>query len=229
MTSPLLLALLSTLLLPRAQQGSRNPAAPVPVPVAITKPYKINLRTEDELVLPDLEGRNRSPYAEHPGQPIVLVFWGYRDPVSLFYAPHLAELARTHAGKAGFYLVNSNYDELVSSGDALAKLRGIVEKEQVSLPVLVDAGNRLADDFGATANGQAFLLDGNKFLRYHGGIDDDPRGERRRDGIALRTWLENALKEVLDGKRPKENWTRPAGRPIKRAPKDGVPDGGVKR
>jgi thiol-disulfide isomerase/thioredoxin len=204
-----------------------KPAPPTPVP--ITKPYKLNLRTEDELSLPDLEGQLRSLYAEHPSQPIVLVFWGYRDPVSLFYAPHLAELAKRYAGKAGFYLVNSNYDELVSAGDALAKLREIVAREKVALPVLVDRDNRLADDFEATANGQVFLLDSNHFLRYHGGIDDDPRGERRKEGLEPRTWLENALNQVLAGERPKENWTRPSGRAIKRAPKDGVPSGSPKK
>lgn len=218
---PFLALLLGASLLPGPQQA--KPAAPVPIP--ITKPYKLNLRTEDVLALPDLEGKSRALYAEHPSQPVVLVFWGYRDPVSLYYAPRLAELARSYAGKAGFYLVNSNYDELVSAGDALGKLRAIVEREKVTLPVLLDHENKLADDFDATANGQVFLLDSNHFLRYHGGIDDDPRGTRRAQGLEPRTWLENALKEVLAGERPKESWTRPAGRPIKRAPQAGVPSG----
>ncbi|HEX6882592.1 MAG TPA: redoxin domain-containing protein [Planctomycetota bacterium] len=219
--------LLALLLAPLAAP-QQTPPAPA-VPVEVVKPYKLNLRTEEELTLPDLDGKAHALYAAHPNQPIVLVFWGYKDPVSLHYAPLLAELARAHAGKAGFYLVDSNHDELVSGGDALGKLREVLAREKVTLPVLIDHDQRLADDFGATANGQAFLLDGNKFLRYHGGIDDDPRGERARDKIEVRPWLANALGQVLAGERPKENWTRPAGRPIKRAPKAGVPAGAPRK
>ena len=216
---------LAPLLLP-AQEAPKPGAA---VPISITKPYRLNLRTEDELVLADLEGKSHALYAENPGLPIVLVFWGYKDPISLAYAPKLAELAQQHAGKAAFYLVDSNYDELVSGTDALAKLREVVAREKVTLPLLVDPGNKLADDFEATANGQAYLLDSNHFLRYHGGIDDDPHGERAKQGLAPRTWLANALTEVLAGQIPKENWTRPSGRVIKRAPKAGVPSGGPKK
>jgi len=225
MRTPPFLALLATATLAAPQQ---KPPAPA-VPVEVTKPYKLNLRTEEELTLPDLDGKPRALYAAHPNQPLVLVFWGYKDPVSLHYAPKLAELAKTYAGQAGFYLVDSNHDELVSGGDALGKLREVLAREKVTLPVLIDHDSKLADDFGATANGQVYLIDGNKFLRYHGGIDDDPRGERAKEKIEVRPWLENALKQVLAGERPKENWTRPSGRPIKRPPKAGVPAGSPKK
>jgi thiol-disulfide isomerase/thioredoxin len=207
-------AALSALLLAPAVRPLAQ-AEPIPIP----KPYVINSRVADEITLPDLDGKEHALFAEHPSQALVLVFWAYHDPVSLFYAPHLAELAKTYAGKAAVVLVDSNYDELVTAGDALAKLREVVAREKVSLPVLVDKDNKLADDFKAIANGQVFLVDANKFLRYHGGIDDDPHGELRKAGTQLRTWLENALKQVLAGERPKENWTRPSGRPIKRVPK----------
>ena len=87
------------------------------------------------------------------------------------------------------------------------------------LPVLLDHENRLADDFRAKANAQVFLIDANRFLRYHGGIDDDPTGERARQKVPSAPWLETALDEVLAGERPKVDWTNPAGLPIKRVPK----------
>src|SRR6185503_883282 len=105
------------------------------------------------------------------------------------------------------------------AGEPLARLRAVVEKEKVTLPVLIDHDNRLADDFQAKTNAQAFLIDANHILRYHGGIDDDPRGERRKQGIAVQERLGLALATVLNGAPPEYNWTIPSGRPLKRAPR----------
>ena len=101
----------------------------------------------------------------------------------------------------------------------LARLRSVVEKEKITLPVLIDHDNVLADDFQAKTNAQAFLIDANHILRYHGGIDDDPRGDRRKQGIEVQERLGLALQTVLNGAPPEYNWTIPSGRPLKRAPK----------
>ncbi len=210
--APLVLALLAGLPA-RASQAPAAAAAPT------AKPYPLNGRIEGELNLSDLDGKPHALFAENPERVLVLVFWSYRDPVSRFYAQPLAELQRTHAERLRIVLVDSNHDELVAGVDPLVKLRAVLEAEKVTLPVWLDHGNALADAFGATANGQAYLLDANRFLRYHGGIDDDPDGARAKQGLARRAWLENALTRILAGERPDENWTRPAGRALKRAPK----------
>lgn len=198
---------------------AQSPPAPADAAPGPAKPYPLNGRIEAELTLSDLDGKPHALFAENPGKALVLVFWSYRDPVSRFYAQPLAELQRVHAERLRIVLVDANHDELVSGVDPLVKLRAVLEAEKITLPVWLDHGNALADAFGATANGQAYLLDANRFLRYHGGIDDDPDGARAKQGLARRPWLEAALTQVLAGERPSENWTRPAGRPIKRAPK----------
>lgn len=199
----------------KAPAAGAKAAAPLP-----TKPYHLDGRTE-ELVLPDLDGREHKLFAENEGQALLLVFWSYRDPVSRFYVPLLAELQEKHSGRLAVYLVDSNHDELVGAGDPLAKMREVLGKEKVTLPVLIDRENRLADDFQAKTNAQVFLLDANRYLRYHGGIDDDPKGEKRKASQAVTAKLVPALELVLAGKKPENNWTIPAGRPLKRAPKDG--------
>ncbi len=194
---------------PKPAQAPEYPAA---------KPYKLNWRIAGELTLPDLDGKERALFAESQGKVLVLVFWSYRDPVSLAYAPVLAELQAKHAEKLALYLVDANNDEIAGGGEPLARLRAVVQ-ERVTLPVLIDHQNRLADDFQAKTNSQAFLLDPNHILRYHGGIDDDPRGERRKQDLAVQAQLGLALATVLNGAQPEYNWTIPAGRPLKRAPK----------
>lgn len=206
---------------PTAQEPA--PAATVPVPVV--KPYRLANRVE-EIVLVDLDGKEHALFAENPGKALVIVFWSYRDPVSRFYAPELAALQARHAEKLAIVLVDANHDEIAVTGDPMATIKDVVRREKVTLPVLIDAGNRLADDFEAKANAQAFVLDANRFLRYHGGIDDDPKGERRKQGIPVLAKLGDALDAVLAGQTPEYPWTIPAGRPIKRAPRSRPADAG---
>ncbi|NOT31289.1 MAG: redoxin domain-containing protein [Planctomycetes bacterium] len=195
-----------------------------------TKPYTLDALVFEEPKLPDLAGQARALFTENEGKALLLVFWSRKDPVSRYYLKALTELQRTRAEKLTVVLVNSNYNELVSGGDPLAKMRETIAADKVTLPVLLDHGNKLADDFRATANAQVFLIDANRFLRYHGGIDDDPDGERSKKKLPRNAWLEVALDQVLAGERPKENWTRPAGLPIKRAPKNFFgPAGGAKK
>ena len=65
--------------------------------------------------------------------------------------------------------------------------------------VLKDAGNRIADEFGAQRTPEAFLLDGKRVIRYHGRIDDQfgvgyKLDTNRRD-------LAVALDELLAGRK----------------------------
>jgi len=219
---PGLLALITAAPLVAPPQEGKPVAVPAPAPeYPAAKPYKLNWRIEGELKLPDLAGKEHEIFAESKDKTLVLVFWSYRDPVSLFYAPVLAEMETKYAGQLAIYLVDSNQDEIEGSGDPIARIRAAVEKSKVTLPVLIDRGNVLADDFEAKSNAQAFLVDANHILRYHGGIDDDPRGERRKQGIEVQQRLGLAIDTVLKGERPEYNWTTPSGRAIKRAPKAG--------
>jgi hypothetical protein len=100
-------------------------------------------------------------------------------------------------------------------------MRAAVEREKVTLPVLIDRDNLLADDFQAKTNAQAFLVDANHILRYHGAIDDDPRGQKRQASAPVQEQLALALETVLKGQPPEYNWTIPGGRALKRAPNPG--------
>lgn len=213
---PGLLALFAASALGLQAQDPKPAAAPLD-PAA--KPYKLNWRLEGELMLPDLDGKERALFAESAGKVLVLVFWSYRDPVSIHYASVLAELQAKYQSTLALYLVNSNQDEVAGSGDVLGLVRAAVERAKVTLPVLIDRENRLADDFEAKTNAQAFLVDANHILRYHGGIDDDPRGYRKKQGIPVQPKLGLALDTVLKGEMPEYAWTIPVGRAIKRAPK----------
>jgi peroxiredoxin len=212
MSTLLALALLAALGNARLQDSKPAQAQAVGV-----RPYNIN-SCVSEVRLTDVEGKERVLFADGDAKPVVLVFWSYRDPISRYYLKQLTEMQAKYADKLTVYLVDSNHDELVINGDAVAKLREVVKNESISLPLLLDKENRVADDYRAVNNAQAFLIDANHILRYKGGIDDDPRGERRKQGIAVLYHLEKAIDISLKGEKPDNDWTMAAGRPIRRTP-----------
>jgi hypothetical protein len=94
---PGLLALLAL----AAPQQVKPAVVPAPKPEwPAVKPYKLNWRIEGELKLPDLAGQEHALFAENKDKVVVLVFWSYRDPVSLFYAPILSEMQAKYRGSS---------------------------------------------------------------------------------------------------------------------------------
>jgi peroxiredoxin len=98
---------------------------------------------------------------------IVVVFIGTECPINNAYMPVLAELAKTYADKnVQFLAVNSN------SNDAPAQIAGHAQKNHLPFPVLRDAANGVADQFGAKRTPEAFVLDPDGHIMYQGRIDD---------------------------------------------------------
>jgi hypothetical protein len=160
-----------------------------------------------------------------PAPTTVVVFFSLYDPSSAIAVERLVEIQAEYApGAVEIVLVDSNDDEIVSgSGDPLEKFRAWRDEKKVTLPVLIDRGNVVADRFGALCSNQVFVIDPARVLRYVGAIDDDPHGAKRAKNAHVETYLRNALAAVTAGTELAVTSTRPlAGRPIKRAPVAGV-------
>lgn len=178
-----------------------------------------------DLALPLLDGpeephRIFGPEEELTTPVVVLAWWSLRDPLCRKAEPKLHKLAADYRTKGvHFYLVESNHDELVAGiGDPLKKIRKLREDAKHTLPLLLDRGNKVADEFAALCANQVFVIDEHRVIRYHGSIDNDPDGKRAGQGVVEH--LRDAIDHALEGKSPKENHRRAKGRPIKRAPKE---------
>lgn len=126
---------------------------------------------------------------------IVVAFLGVECPLSRLYGPRLAELARTFAPRSvGFVAIGANQHDAPS--DLLRYLRS----HPLPFPFLKDAGNTVADQFGAERNPEVFVLDERRTVRYRGRIDDqyEPGIQRPSPG---RHDLVMALEELLSGQR----------------------------
>jgi peroxiredoxin len=166
--------------------------------------------------LPDTEGKKVSLDDFRDKKAVVVLFLGTQCPINNAYMPRLAELNEEYAGKGvQFLALNSNQHD-----DAKA-IADHARKHKLPFPVLRDAGQLVADRFGAERVPEAFLLDAKRVVRYQGRIDDQfgigfmKTAPTRRD-------LAEAIDDLLAGNEVRTKTTPVAGCYITRAarPKD---------
>ncbi len=142
---------------------------------------------------------------------IVAVFVGTECPLNNLFMSRLAELHAEFRDKGvQFLAINSNRQ------DTPRLVAEHARKFKVPFPVLKDEGNRVADLFAARRTPEAFVLDGERKIRYQGRIDDQYGIGFRRPRPTRRD-LAVAVEEILAGKPVGKPTTPVAGCRIARA------------
>jgi peroxiredoxin len=147
-----------------------------------------------EFELKDSAGKVWSLATVKESKVVVVVFVGTECPVNNAYMPRLVELHKEFKERGvAFVAINAN------SQDTPERVAEHAKKHELTFPVLKDPGNAVADQFEAKRTPEAFVLDGERRVRYRGRIDDQfgigfnrPKPTRRD--------LAEALDEVLAGK-----------------------------
>ena len=104
----------------------------------------------------------------------VLIFISTQCPISNSYNERMNALYKDYAGKnVQFVFANANANE------SPAEIEQHAQANQFAFKVYKDAGNLLADKFGATVTPETFVFDKNGVLQYHGYIDDAANAARR--------------------------------------------------
>jgi len=175
-------------------------AREVPAPPAIGS-------TIEEFTLPDVNGTERSLKSLAGKNGTVLIFIAVQCPVSNAYNERMAKLAEDYKAKGIAVIgINANVAE-----DAAA-VKAHAADHNLTFPILKDPGNKIADKLGASVTPEAYFLDANNKLLYHGRIDN------ARNPAQLETSdLRNALDAALNGKPIEKTEARAFGCTIKRA------------
>ena len=144
--------------------------------------------------LSDVHRRPRSLADYKDAKAIVVVFTGTECPLANLYVPTLKALHADYAGKGvQFLLINANVQ------DSFIEVSAHAQEREIPFPMLKDFDHAVADQFGATRTPEAFLLDGERKIRYHGRIDDQYAVGIHREK-PTRQELKAALDELLAGK-----------------------------
>jgi peroxiredoxin len=145
-------------------------------------------------VLKDIEGRSWELARIEDKKAIVVMFVGCECPLARLYTARLHELRNELSEQAiEWVLINSNQQ------DSLAKLRHFAKTQNVSISLLKDPGNQVADLFSASRTPEVFVLDAERRIRYRGRVDDQYTYGRQRPQPTA-TELKDAIESLLHDK-----------------------------
>ncbi|WP_298867443.1 redoxin domain-containing protein [uncultured Gimesia sp.] len=155
--------------------------------------------------LKDFRGKTVSLNDQTVQKFTVIAFLGTECPLAKLYGGRLQELSLEFADQGvSFYAIMSNQQ------DSLTEIAAYARKHEITFPVLKDAGNHVADQFGAKRTPEIFLLDAKRTIRYHGRVDDQYgvgylRDEPKREDLKI------ALTELIANKPVSVVSTDPVG------------------
>ena len=159
----------------------------------------------DQLELRDHRGGRHDFSSYDQDQLIVVVFLGTECPLARMYAPRLVELKQEFSARPVTWVgVVSN------TQDSDEEISRFVEDCGVDFPVLIDRDCAAANCLGAQRTPEAFVLDGQRTIRYRGRIDDQFAVGLKRPQVGRRD-LAEALHELLAHKPVTQPQTAAAG------------------
>jgi peroxiredoxin len=172
----------------------------VPAPPAIGA-------TIEDFTLPDVDSKDHSLKSLAGKNGTVLLFIAVQCPVSNAYNERMEKLAQDYRAKGINVIgINSNVKE-----DAAA-VKAHAAEHNLTFTILKDPGNKIADKLGASVTPEAYFLDPNNKLLYHGRIDNARNIEQLETSD-----LRNALDAALAGKAIEKTEAKAFGCTIKRA------------
>ena len=168
-----------------------------------TAPAPVRLPASEPLVLPGSDGVSHDVGAEVARSTLtVFVFYSRDCPCLRVHEARLHELADEYRARGVSVLLIDSEVGAEPGRDALeARRRGY------RLPLLTDAGGRLAKAVQAEFATHAVVVDANGNVRYSGGLDSD----KNHLHAGARPYLRDALDEILAGRAPSPRRPEPLG------------------
>jgi peroxiredoxin len=160
----------------------------------------------DDFALADYNGNNHSLSDFKDSKAIVIMFVATECPVSNDYNSRMESLSKKYSQKEiAFIGINSNKAESVEM------IKEHAEDKGLTFTILKDEKNIIADKFSASFTPEAYVLNSDFNVIYHGRIDN-----ARDESEVVTKDLENALNEILAGKEVSKKETKAFGCTIKR-------------
>jgi mono/diheme cytochrome c family protein/peroxiredoxin len=164
--------------------------------------------------VPGLDGKIVNLAAPEAGASVI-VFYSSECPISNSYSPTLNEIAAQFPPPA-VRMVGVCVDPDLSSADVSAHAKEFGLK----FPVVHDRLGTLAMRLGAKVTPEAFVIDDQGDVRYHGRIDDQYAARRQRRANSTSHELLDAIGDVLAGRKVANPHVEAVGCPMPARPKE---------
>jgi peroxiredoxin len=148
-------------------------------------------------------------YKEAKG--FIVVFTCNTCPFAVKYQERINALAKKYTSKGYVLLAINPNDPEVQPADTFELMQEKAKERGFVFPYLVDEGQKIYPQYGATKTPHVFLLDKNLVVKYIGAIDDNAD-----DASAVKEkYLENAIRALDNGTEPTPPLTKAIGCSIK--------------
>ena len=163
--------------------------------------------TVPDFQLEDVSGKEHQ-LSDHRGSIVMLHFWSATCPFVVRYDEELKKIAEDYKDRGVIVLgIDSNKSE------TLDQIKKVADERKVNYPVLIDSGNKIADQFGAITTPHVFLIDKEGKLLYEGAVDDQGWS---KDNAVKKKYVREALDQALAASPISTPVTKSVGCTIKR-------------
>lgn len=167
--------------------------------------------TATDFKLKSVDGKNYSMSDYKDAKGFIVVFTCNTCPFAVKYQDRVNDLAKKYKSKGYILLAINSNDPEVQPDDTYDKMQKKAKENGFVFPYLVDEGQKIYPQYGATKTPHVFLLDKNLVVKYIGAIDDNAD-----DASAVKErYLENAIAALDSGKDPSPAVTKAIGCSIK--------------
>jgi peroxiredoxin len=141
----------------------------------------------------------------------IIIFTCNHCPFAVMYEDRINDLAKKYAKKGYPVIAINPNDPSVKPDDSFDNMILRAKDKGFVFPYLIDEGQKIYPQYGATKTPHAYLLDKNRIVKYIGAIDDNAE-----DASAVKTkYLENAIESIEKGQDPTPATTKAIGCSIK--------------
>lgn len=161
--------------------------------------------------LKSVDGKMYSMANYKDAKGFIVVFTCNTCPFAVKYEDRVNQLAKKYKSKGYVLLAINSNDPEVQPDDTFTLMQEKAKDKGFAFPYLVDEGQKIYPQYGATKTPHVFLLDKNLVVKYIGAIDDNAD-----DASAVKQhYLENAIAALESGKDPSPALTKAIGCSIK--------------
>lgn len=167
--------------------------------------------TASDFSLKNIDGKmvSLSDYKNAKGY--IVIFTCNHCPFAQKYEERITRLSDKYA-KKGFPVIAINpSDPTLEPSDSFTEMIARAKEQKFTFPYLMDEGQKVFPQYGATRTPHAFLLDKNRVVKYIGAIDDNAMSPE-----SVKTkFLEDAVDDLEAGRAIKTPSTKAVGCGIK--------------
>jgi len=172
--------------------------------------YKIG-ETAADFNLKNIDGKmvSMSDFAEAKG--FIVTFTCNHCPYAVMYEDRLIDLHNRYAPKGYPVIAINPNDPEVQPKDSFEYMQERAKEKGFPFVYLMDEGQKVYPQFGATKTPHIFLLNKERVVQYIGAIDDNAR-----DASAVKVkYVENAISAIEKGEKPNPDYTKAIGCSVK--------------